>query len=248
MRLLAHLQRVEHVVDIENKVCGCCGSALHVIGENVSGRLDVVPTAFRVLVTRRPRYGCRECEPAPVQTPAPAHIIDGGLLSEALAAQMLVPNTPTTCPYTARRTSTPARASNSTVRRWPTGPGGRRGGCDRCATICSTCSSARASCSPTKRWRRCLTRNEATPSAVSYGPTRATTDHGPAATRLQLPTVTRPTEKLVLSSSEGPSSLSNISPASVACCRSTPIPLPQVRGRRRRASCLLLGTRASSLL
>jgi transposase len=32
----------------------------------VSERLDVVPTTFRVLVTRRPRYGYRSCEGAVV--------------------------------------------------------------------------------------------------------------------------------------------------------------------------------------
>lgn len=89
-RLPAHLERVEQVVDIENKVCGCCGGTLHVIGQDVAERLDVVPATFRVLVTRRPRYGCRGCEAAPVQAPAPAHIITGGLPSEALVAQVLV--------------------------------------------------------------------------------------------------------------------------------------------------------------
>lgn len=89
-RLPAHLERVEQVVDIENKTCGCCGGALHVIGEDVAERLDVVPATFRVLVTRRPRYGCRGCEAAPVQAPAPAHLITGGLPSEALVAQVLV--------------------------------------------------------------------------------------------------------------------------------------------------------------
>lgn len=88
--LPAHLERVEQVVDIENEVCGCCGGTLHVIGEDVAERLDVVPATFRVLVTRRPRYGCRGCEAAPVQAPAPAHIITGGLPSEALVAQVLV--------------------------------------------------------------------------------------------------------------------------------------------------------------
>ena len=89
-RLPAHLERVEQIVDIDNKACGCCGGALHVIGEDVTERLDVVPATFRVLVTRRPRYGCRGCEAAPVQAPAPAHIIDGGLPSEALVAHVLV--------------------------------------------------------------------------------------------------------------------------------------------------------------
>lgn len=88
--LPAHLERVEQLVDIEHKSCGCCGGALHVIGEDVSERLDVVPASFRVLVTRRPRYGCRSCEAAPVQAPAPARIVEGGLPTEALIAHVLV--------------------------------------------------------------------------------------------------------------------------------------------------------------
>lgn len=70
--------------------CPCCGSALHQIGEDVAERLDVVPTTLRVLVTRRPRYGCRSCESAVVQAPAPARIVEGGIPTEALIAQVLV--------------------------------------------------------------------------------------------------------------------------------------------------------------
>ena len=88
--LPAHLERIEQVVDIEDKVCPCCGGALHQIGEDVSERLDVVPITFRVLVTRRPRYGCRGCESAVVQAPAPARIVEGGIPTEALIAQVLV--------------------------------------------------------------------------------------------------------------------------------------------------------------
>lgn len=88
--LPAHLERVEQLVDIEHKSCACCGGALHVIGEDVAERLDVVPATFRVLVTRRPRYGCRSCEAAPVQAPAPARIVEGGLPTEALIAHVLV--------------------------------------------------------------------------------------------------------------------------------------------------------------
>lgn len=50
----------------------------------------MVPTTFRVLVTRRPRYGCRSCEGAIVQAPAPARIVEGGIPTEALIAQVLV--------------------------------------------------------------------------------------------------------------------------------------------------------------
>jgi transposase len=88
--LPAHLERIEQVVDVEDKACPCCGGALHQIGEDVSERLDVVPTTFRVLVTRRPRYGCRSCESAVVQAPAPARIVEGGIPTEALIAQVLV--------------------------------------------------------------------------------------------------------------------------------------------------------------
>lgn len=88
--LPAHLERIEQIVDVEDKACPCCGGALHAIGEDVSERLDVVPTTFRVLVTRRPRYGCRSCESAVVQAPAPARIVEGGIPTEALIAQVLV--------------------------------------------------------------------------------------------------------------------------------------------------------------
>lgn len=88
--LPSHLERIEQLVDVEDKACPCCGGALHQIGEDVSERLDVVPTTFRVLVTRRPRYGCRSCESAVVQAPAPARIVEGGIPTEALIAQVLV--------------------------------------------------------------------------------------------------------------------------------------------------------------
>jgi len=88
--LPAHLPRIEVVVDIEDKSCPCCGGALHVIGEDRAERLDVIPAQHRVLVTRRPRYACRACEDGVVQAPAPAHLIEGGLPSEAMIAHVLV--------------------------------------------------------------------------------------------------------------------------------------------------------------
>ncbi|TCM51110.1 transposase [Rhizobium sp. PP-F2F-G48] len=88
--LPAHLPRIETVVDIEDKACPCCRHALHVIGEDVTERLDIVPAQFRVLVTRRPRYGCRACEGVVVQAPAPARLIEGGIPTEATVAQVLV--------------------------------------------------------------------------------------------------------------------------------------------------------------
>ena len=88
--LPAHLPRIETVVDIEDKTCPCCKNALHVIGEDVSERLDIVPAQFRVLVVRRPKYACRACEDVVVQAPASARLIEGGIPTEATVAQVLV--------------------------------------------------------------------------------------------------------------------------------------------------------------
>ncbi len=84
-----HLPRIEVIVEPETTVCGC-GADLHVIGEDVSERLDVIPAQFRVIVTRRPRYGCRACETGVVQAPAPARLIPGGMPTEATIAHVLV--------------------------------------------------------------------------------------------------------------------------------------------------------------
>ena len=88
--LPAHLPRIESVVDVERTVCPCCSGALHRIGEDVSERLDIIPAQFRVLVVRRPKYGCRTCQDVVVQAPAPARLIEGGIPTEATVAQVLV--------------------------------------------------------------------------------------------------------------------------------------------------------------
>jgi transposase len=88
--LPAHLPRIEKVVDVASTVCPGCSGALHRIGEDVAERLDIVPTQFRVLVVRRPKYGCRSCQDVVVQAPAPARLIEGGLPTEATIAQVLV--------------------------------------------------------------------------------------------------------------------------------------------------------------
>ena len=49
-----------------------------------------MPAQLRVRVTRRPRYGCRACEGAVVQAPAPDRLLDGGMATEALVAHIVV--------------------------------------------------------------------------------------------------------------------------------------------------------------
>src|SRR3954449_2789627 len=88
--LPTHLPRAEVLVDVEDKSCPCCGGAMHVIGEDTSEMLDVVPAQLRVRVIRRPRYACRACEEAVVQAPAPERPVTGGMATEALLAHVLV--------------------------------------------------------------------------------------------------------------------------------------------------------------
>ena len=61
-KLPAHLPREEMVIAPEDMKCPCCGGDLHVIGEDVSERLDKVPAKLKVIVTRRPKFACRACE------------------------------------------------------------------------------------------------------------------------------------------------------------------------------------------
>ncbi|MGE3370817.1 MAG: IS66 family transposase [Rhizobiaceae bacterium] len=88
--LPAHLPRIEQIVDIEDQNCPCCASPLHVMGEDRSERLDVIPAQFRVIVTRRPKYACRACEESVVQAAAPARLVEGGIPTEATVAHVLV--------------------------------------------------------------------------------------------------------------------------------------------------------------
>ena len=87
--LPAHLPRIEQVIEPESTACPCCGEAMYVIGEDKSERLDKVPAVLRVIVTRRPKYGCK-CQEAVVQVPAPPRLIEGGIPTERLVADVVV--------------------------------------------------------------------------------------------------------------------------------------------------------------
>jgi transposase len=84
-----HLPREDIAIDIDERVCPCCGGALHVIGETISEMLDFVPAQLRVLRIRRAKYGCRACATIH-QAPAPERPIAKGMASPALLAHVLV--------------------------------------------------------------------------------------------------------------------------------------------------------------
>jgi transposase len=85
-----HLPRYEVVIEPENKTCPCCGGSLHVIGEDVSEQLDVIPAVLEVKRIRRPRYGCRSCEGAVVRAKAPPRLVEKGMATTALVTSIVV--------------------------------------------------------------------------------------------------------------------------------------------------------------
>ncbi|HYA79961.1 MAG TPA: IS66 family transposase [Methylocystis sp.] len=86
----AHLPRVERVIEPSSLACPCgCGQMLR-IGEDRSSRLDVTPAQYRVIETVRPRYACSKGCSGVAQAPAPAHLIESGVPTEALLAQVAV--------------------------------------------------------------------------------------------------------------------------------------------------------------
>jgi len=84
----AHLERVEVIIEPED-LPEHAGKEKIKIGEDVSERLDVTPAKFRVIITRRPKYAFRN-EDGVIQASAPAHIIEAGIPTEALLAQIAV--------------------------------------------------------------------------------------------------------------------------------------------------------------
>jgi transposase len=86
--LPAHLPRREIRHEPENTVCSC-GCALERIGEDVSEKLDYTPGVFEVERHVRGKWVCRSCETL-MQAPVPAQVIDKGIATAGLLAQVLV--------------------------------------------------------------------------------------------------------------------------------------------------------------
>ena len=87
-RFPSHLERVEVILEPEIPP-EFEGKERVRIGQEESVRLYVVRARFRLIVTIRPKYAYKE--PAAIlQAPAPEHIVEAGLPTEALLAQIAV--------------------------------------------------------------------------------------------------------------------------------------------------------------
>ena len=86
--LPAHLPRREVHHEPESTTCSC-GCALKRIGEDVAEKLDYAPGVFTVERHVRGKWVCAKCETL-VQAPVAPHVIDKGIPTSGLLAQVLV--------------------------------------------------------------------------------------------------------------------------------------------------------------
>ena len=86
--LPANLPRREIRHEPESSTCRC-GCQMKRIGEDVAEKLDYVPGVFSVERHIRGKWACAQCETI-VQAPVAAHIIDKGIPTTGLLAQVLV--------------------------------------------------------------------------------------------------------------------------------------------------------------
>lgn len=86
--LPAGLPRVEIHHEPDATTCGC-GCQLKRIGQDVSEKLDYTPGVFTVEQHIRGKWACTQCQTL-IQAPVPAQIIDKGIPTAGLLAQVLV--------------------------------------------------------------------------------------------------------------------------------------------------------------
>ncbi len=86
--LPAHLPRIDILHEPESSVCKC-GCQLLRIGEDVAEKLDYTPGAFTVERHIRGKWVCKTCTTL-VQAPVPAQVIDKGVATPGLLAQVLI--------------------------------------------------------------------------------------------------------------------------------------------------------------
>ncbi len=88
--LSSDLPRIEVIHDLPEYELTCaCGCRKHVISEETSEQLDIVPMQTRVIKHIRKVYGCRGCETPPVTADKLAQLIEKSMASLRVLAMLL---------------------------------------------------------------------------------------------------------------------------------------------------------------
>jgi len=99
--LPAELLRVERVIACtsEQRICAGCGQETAVIGHEQSEQLDVEPAKYYVVVTKREKRACKNCEERGVlAAPLPPRIIEKSLVSDRVVIDTVVSKYADHCP------------------------------------------------------------------------------------------------------------------------------------------------------
>ena len=85
---------IVHDIPEDEKVCDCCTSELHCIGEDKSEKLQFIPTQVKVIEHVRPKYACRTCDKDGIsntikQAPVPHSVIPKGYATPSLLSQII---------------------------------------------------------------------------------------------------------------------------------------------------------------
>jgi transposase len=79
---------VIHDLSDDKKNCTCCGGAMHVVGQEKSEQLEIIPVQYCLIEHIRLKYGCRPCDsivmaPKPA-APLPKAIAGASLLTDVI--------------------------------------------------------------------------------------------------------------------------------------------------------------------
>lgn len=83
-----------HDISDDEKICDCCGEALHQMGESRSEKLEFIPAQIKVIEHVRLKYSCRECERHGTKVeikiaPVPCSPIAKGIATASLLSQII---------------------------------------------------------------------------------------------------------------------------------------------------------------
>jgi transposase len=80
---------VIHDLSDDRKNCTCCGSAMHVIDQEKSEQLEIIPVQYCLIEHIRLKYACRSCESI-VMAPKPAAPLPKAIAGASLLADVIL--------------------------------------------------------------------------------------------------------------------------------------------------------------